>query len=510
MDRANTVQDTALGTRVRAWAAIVMTAAMAATFVTMSPAPAQAAMSVTVTAPSQIDKGTSVRINVETSGDWDGYARIELSYDGGSSWSLTEHGVPIVNGYGTEDWLPTGTATYRVRTDEFTSAPFRVAVRSYNGFSISGGISAPRYRYGESLWINGYAAAATRPVKNGLVIIESSTSRNGSYSLLTSIRTDAKGYYYYRLRPTDTRYYRTRLLDANGRVKATSAPFYAGKVGGSMRLEERAIQLRWVIGTPTGPSTDISSNSVNAAQFPGGATAARYREYQAGTLVEITRSSGIIDTFLVSWKHLTEYMDRGAWHGALGLPMRDVRCGLSEQGCVQWFSGGSVYVNNSALSRGRYVALGRTDQTEYTAMALSQVGYEERSWRRNKYNDWMGAVTAWCGTFVQYSLLSGGHGYQQPSLSNNYDTYVSRLRSSGELVNPDRDSSRVKPGTVVLFDWGTGNPTHSGIVVRKSGSTIWTVEGNTTDGSGDPQRGVYYRQRSMASVWHYYNPEDWG
>ena len=510
MDRVQDDPSLSARPHARVWAVVALTLGLASMLTLAGPAPAEAAMSVSVTAPSQIDKGTSVRINVETSGDWDGYARIELSYDGGASWSLTEHGVPIVNGYGTEDWLPTGTATYRVRTDEFTSAPFTVAVRSYNGFSISGGISAPRYRYGESLWINGYAAAATRPVNNGLIVIESSTSRNGSYSLLTSIRTDAKGYYYYRLRPTDTRYYRTKLLDANGRVKATSAPFYAGKVGGSMTIDERAIQLRWVIGTPTSSVKSISASSVNAADFPGGATAARYQEFQAGTLVEITRSSGIVDTFLVSWKHLTEYEQRGAWNGELGLPMRDVRCGLREQGCVQWFSGGSVYVNNSALSPGRYVALGSTDQTEYTAMALSQVGYEERAWRRNKYNDWVNDDEAWCAVFVQYALFSGGHDYQQPSHAGHYDTYVSRLRSSGELINPDRDTSQIQPGTVVLFDWGTGDPSHSGIVVRRSGSTIWTVEGNTTDGSGDPQRGVYYRQRGISSVWHYYNPKDWG
>ena len=477
--------------------------------VAVAPSRAEAAMGVTVTAPSRIDKGTSVRINVATSGDWDGYAAIDLSYDGGRSWSRTAHGVPIVNGYGTEDWNPTGTAMYRVRSDDFVSDPFTVAVRSYNGFSISGGISAPRYRYGESLWINGYAAAATRSVNDGLIMIESSTTRNGSYNLLTYIRTDADGYYYYRLRPTDTRYYRTVLLDANGRRLATSQPFYAGKVGGSMRLEERAIQLRWVIGTATGPARNISSSSVANAQFPGGATAARYREYQAGTLIEITRSSGIIDTFLVSWKHLWEYEERGAWDGALGLPMRDVRCGLAEQGCVQWFSGGSVYVNNSRLANDRYVAYGRTDQTEFVAMALSQQGYEERSWRRNKYNDWMGANTAWCATFVQYALLASGHDYQQPSKSTTYETYVSRLRSSGTLVNPDRDRSQLQPGSVLLFDWGTGNPSHSGILVKREGNTLWTIEGNTTDGSGDPQRGVYYRARGMESLWHYYNPKDW-
>ena len=245
-------------------------------------------------------------------------------------------------------------------------------------------------------------------------------------------------------------------------------------------LEDRAQDLSWLLGSPK-----AGVGTISGSDLPSGVSSARYRDYNRGTLVEVT-ADGSTRTWLV-WDRIgTHYTKSGRWKGQLGLPLRDHKCGLLEGGCVQRFRGGSLYQNTSAMSKGVYVAYGTVVETEILATARSQTGYEEPSWRKNKYNAWVQGNAAWCSVFVSWAGAASGNATTIPK-KKSYAAFVSTMVASGRL----HYSGTPPVGAVVLFDWGSGTPTHSGLVRGHAKDRIATVEGNTTDGSGDPQRGVY-------------------
>jgi len=320
------------------------------------------------------------------------------------------------------------------------------------------------------------------------------------------VTTSESGYSGYRIRPTADAWYRAVVLDGAGTVVAASTRFKVDAIAGDTTLEERRSSLAWNLGKATTGITKISASDLKAAKYTGGATAARYQKFEGGTLVEVTQP-GKIRTWLVYSRQLLEYKARGGWGGKLGLPERDVRCGLPEGGCLQLFSGGSIYTNTSSMSPGRYVAYGRTIQTEIIAAAVSQKGYEEPSWRESKYNTWIGGTSAWCAVFVSWAAYASGHSGDVPK-DTTFPKFLSTVKKSPALKkNPS--ASTLRAGDVLIFDWGTGTPSHAGFVLSVSGSWVYTIEGNTTDGSGDPQRGVYARKRPLSGVWAYFHPSDY-
>ena len=157
----------------------------------------------------------------------------------------------------------------------------------------------------------------------------------------------------------------------------------------------------------------------------------------------------------------------------------------------------------------QYVSVGGFfSPSKAISVGKSQVGYREPSWRNNKYNSWVGGNEAWCGVFVSWVF---DHAYYEAGVPrrHSFEAYYSDLRRAGVLDRTPR-SSELRKGDVVLMDWGRNTgPSHTGIVDRVSGNTLWLVEGNTTDGTGDPGRGVFYRQRGMASVYAWYRPSEY-
>lgn len=138
----------------------------------------------------------------------------------------------------------------------------------------------------------------------------------------------------------------------------------------------------------------------------------------------------------------------------------------------------------------------------------SQVGYREPSWRNNKYNDWINGNEAWCSVFVSWVYGHSGYAAGVPKRKH-FDDYFADLRRAG-VLDYSPQTSELRKGDVVLMDWGrSGGPSHTGIVDRVSGDTLWLVEGNTTDGTGNSGRGVFYRQRGIVSVYAWYRPSDY-
>ena len=129
----------------------------------------------------------------------------------------------------------------------------------------------------------------------------------------------------------------------------------------------------------------------------------------------------------------------------------------------------------------------------------SQIGTGESpaGSNHNKYTTWYGFDGAWCFMFQCYSfnhlgaldLLFGKHAY--------VPDFKAIFSAHGEF-----HTGSPRPGDLVAFDFnGSGDPEHIGIVEKViSGSTIQTIEGNTSDK-------VMRRTRSRSYVYGYATPK---
>ncbi|WP_234988031.1 S-layer homology domain-containing protein [Demequina sp. NBRC 110056] len=154
--------------------------------------------------------------------------------------------------------------------------------------------------------------------------------------------------------------------------------------------------------------------------------------------------------------------------------------------------------------------------SEVLSVARSQVGYKEPSFRKNKYNDWIGGSSAWCQVYVGWVFEKAGYpGYVPREAYYDQDfnppagrsTFVGRLQSAG-VLDWNVSLSDLDPGDVVLINWGTGQGvSHAAIVDRVSGNGAWFYEGNTTSGTGSSARGVFHRWRSLSVVDAVFTPQ---
>lgn len=127
-------------------------------------------------------------------------------------------------------------------------------------------------------------------------------------------------------------------------------------------------------------------------------------------------------------------------------------------------------------------------------IAKSQIGgYPET----NKFNRWYGAPgQAWCAMFVSWCAAQAGISTEIiPKLAYvpyEYEWFLkrNRWRSKGNYTP--------KAGDLIIF----GTNSHIGIVEKVVGSTIFTIEGNTTPtGNTSSGDGVYRKQRGLDASW---------
>jgi len=401
---------------------------------------------------------------------------------------------PINDGEGTATWVPETSRSYRIETSFGVTSPvFAISKEDPQRRATVVAFTADDYAAGEMIWLRGYTYKLTKGFKTK-VVIERRYKSSSSWTTVATVNSASNGYFSYRLVATSAYVFRARQVNTwayTGPVSVDGLSSSADRT-----LEQRAADLAWITGSSTS-----SIQSVSASDLPSGVHSARFRNYTRGAIVEVTTSSSVRSWYLYD-RIYDHYVKSGRWGGSMGLPLRDMKCGLIESGCVQRFTEGALYMNASSMSKGVYVGYGSGIESEIVATARSQKGYEEPSWRHNKYNSWVKGNAAWCSVFVSWSGTASGNAAAIP-VKKTYASYVSSLKASGRL----HYSGKPPLGASVLFDWGTGNPTHSGLVRGYAGTTrIATIEGNTTDGSGDPQRGVYERTRLLSDVWAWYMP----
>lgn len=392
-------------------------------------------------APASIQYGEHASVKF-TTGVAPG-SRVHVEFLRNGSWIRSSVSTTVSDGAGTLKWTPNSDRTYRLRVGNATSSEFTIRVAA--SFSVT---ARPVIVYGDRLT----ASFTTNLPNNSLVTVH---YKSGNQWVKSSVST--------------------RVSNGKGSISWTPAG-------------DRAYKLVSNLGSSDSFWTQVKPRvSVSAPQ-----------QIDRGERVTVNvtttpKASGTID---VDYR-----FNGGAWRTS------SVRINVvNGKGSASWVPSSTreYRLRSSQLGYRNFSVSVGSINTAILNMALTQSGYEEPSWRNNKYNSWIGGNNAWCSVFVSWAAAQAGYGHVVPQ-SKSFAGFVSALEAEGVLRS---GNTAPGPGAVVLFDWGNANPSHAGFVVSRSGSTLRTVEGNTTDGSGDPQRGVYERTRSTASVWKWFYPSD--
>ena len=115
---------------------------------------------------------------------------------------------------------------------------------------------------------------------------------------------------------------------------------------------------------------------------------------------------------------------------------------------------------------------------QIVSVALTQLGNEggQKFWSWYGFDShvaWCACFASWCGD--QAGLIESG---KMPKFSL-CDDGITWFQSKGKWKSRGYSPA---PGTLIFFDWnGDGTSDHVGIVEKTEGSTVYTVEGNSSD-----------------------------
>ena len=140
-----------------------------------------------------------------------------------------------------------------------------------------------------------------------------------------------------------------------------------------------------------------------------------------------------------------------------------------------------------------------SQREEIIAIAKGQVGYKEYANNNNIFGVWYGMNNQpWCDIFVSWCA---NEAKLQDIVPKN--AYVPDRMAYYKKLNAfyKRGTYTPKPGDLVLFDFNlNGTPDHIGFVYEAKGSTLTTIEGNTTkNGESSNGDGVYKKSRNINS-----------
>jgi hypothetical protein len=357
-----------------------------------------------------------------------------------------------------------------------TAAPSAAAGGRTLTLVMNSGADASFVR-GETIWLGGTLATASgTPMAGRRVVVHRLTSKGRER--VDSRRTGKNGSYRFSLTPR------------SGATYVASVGTVRSKALRLTRTNQRSLEQREAsLGSELGAAT-------SGVEVGDGT---RWRSYRRGMLVE---RRGV--TWLVRARAWSEYRRQGGPAGKLGAPDRDATCGLLEGACVQHFTSGAIYTNPNAKDTSVAQAAPDGRLAGLVAVARSQVGYKEPSYRHSKYNRWMGRTgpnDPWCGYFVSWLSHASGDGRAVVRAT----TFPAQIRQE-----KGRRSITSKPAVgrlayIDLFD--DGRTKHVGIVSRFDAKHVWIVEGNVdARGKSSLPRGVHVVKRSRDRVNYYATP----
>ena len=140
-----------------------------------------------------------------------------------------------------------------------------------------------------------------------------------------------------------------------------------------------------------------------------------------------------------------------------------------------------------------------SQRSDLVKVAISQIGYKEYQGNNNMYGVWYGLNNQpWCDIFVSWCANEAKVQELIPKSSYVPDrlTYYKKKNAFYK-----RGTYTPRPGDLALFDFNSnGTPDHIGIVGKVQGSTLYTIEGNTSGSGGSSNGdGVYRKSRSLTS-----------
>lgn len=143
-------------------------------------------------------------------------------------------------------------------------------------------------------------------------------------------------------------------------------------------------------------------------------------------------------------------------------------------------------------------------------IARGEIGYREGHNNDSKYGAAYGMnFNPWCVMFIWWCFQRANAG--KLFYGGNRTALCSTLYNYHKGVGQSVSLSALRAGDIVFFDF-SGRKTatnHVGIVESVTGSTVTTIEGNTSSGSGGSQSngdGVYRRQRRTSVISCAYRP----
>lgn len=341
---------------------------------------------------------------------------------------------------------------------------------------MNAGVDASFVR-GETVWLGGRLASASgKPMAGRRVTVHSVTSKGRKR--VDSRVTGRDGSYRFSLAPRSGATY----VASVGSVRSSKLRLTRTT---TRSLEQREASLGSELGAAT--------SGVEAGD------GTRWRSYRRGMLVE---RDGV--TWLVRARAWREYRRQGGPAGKLGAPSEDSTCGLLEGACLQHFATGAIYNNPKAkdTSVAQEAPDGRL--AGLVAVARSQVGYKEPSYRHSKYNRWMdrtGPNDPWCGYFVSWLSYASGDGRAIVRAT----TFPAQIRQEKARKSITSKPAVGRLAYIDLFD--DGRTKHIGIVSRFDSKHVWIVEGNVdVRGKSSLPRGVHVIKRSRDRVNYYATP----
>lgn len=371
--------------------------------------------------------------------------------------------------------VPAGVALV-VASALMTASPAAAAGERVITLEMNSGVDRA-FVQGETVWLRGTATTpGGKPLARQTVKVHRVTS-NGRTRIDSDV-TGSNGTYRIALRPRSGHTYVASIGSSRSKqlrlTRVTQRP-----------LEQREASLRFLLGTET-----------SAVETHDGV---RWRSYREGMLVE---RRGV--TWLVRSRAWREYRERGGPARNLGAPTEDAVCGLLEGACLQHFTTGAIYTNPKARDQAVSQEAPDAQRAALVAVARSQVGYREPSYRHSKYSRWMGRTgpnDPWCGYFVAWLSYASGDGRA-----------VVREKTFPKQIKVEkarkRTSSKPAIGRLAYIDlFADGRTKHVGIVSRYDDRHVWIVEGNV-DARGDAgrPRGVHVVKRARSRVNFYASP----
>ena len=110
-------------------------------------------------------------------------------------------------------------------------------------------------------------------------------------------------------------------------------------------------------------------------------------------------------------------------------------------------------------------------------VAIGELGYKEQGNNRTKYGAWYGMNgAAWCHMFVSWCAYKAGVSVSIVPKTASTSAGMAWFKKKGLFRYKGRYTP--KRGDIVYFKT---NRSHVGIVEKVSGSTLHTIEGNTSD-----------------------------